>query len=162
MESVVDDALVNDVARIVVERVAPAELPMFATLSDAYLADPRPPESGPGGGGPLGFGVGDAVVLVTPVALMVANEVTQHLAGELARGAVARGKRAVRRLFRLDGKPAEPEDEETPVALTAEQWAQVRQIVVETALRGGLSADAAELMGDAVLGAGQAPPEPEQ
>jgi hypothetical protein len=159
MDSVVDDTLVRDMARIVVKQVAPAELPMFSTLSDAYLADLRAPRSGSGGSGPLGFGVGDAVELLTPVALMVATEVTQHLVGEFTRGAVARGRRAVthavRRLFRITGKSAEPEDEEAPVTLTAVQWAEVRRIAVETARRSGLSAEMAELMGDAVVGAGQ-------
>jgi hypothetical protein len=160
VEPEVDEGLVRDVARVVVARVAPAELLTFGVVSEAYLAGSRPRSGSGGGDGPLSFGAGDAVVLVTPVALMVANEVTRHLFDELVRDAVGRGRaamtRAVRRLFRIDGERADAAEEDPPVKLTASQWVKVRQIVVDAARRGGLPEETAELVGDAVVGAGQA------
>jgi hypothetical protein len=166
-----DESVVRELARAVVARVAPAELPAFRAVSDAYFADPRralaAPDGAAGSGKPLGFGVGDVVVLLSPVALMVANEAVQHVAGELARGAVVRGRRAVsnavRRLFGVRGKAGGDEQQvgqedaagEPRVELTPAQWAEVRRIVVAAAHRGGLPEETAQLVGDAVVGAGQ-------
>lgn len=99
MGSNTDEVLVADIARTVIATMAPAEKPIFGALSEAYFADPARALAGGGERGPLRMGDMGAVLLLTPVALAAATEVTQYLVGEVLRPAVARGGSAVRRLF---------------------------------------------------------------
>ncbi|MFC4532571.1 hypothetical protein [Sphaerisporangium dianthi] len=154
MDSDVDEVLVADIARTMVAEVRPAELPTFRAVSKAYFADPaRSLAGGNGGGGPLRIGDTGIVLLLTPVALAAATEVAQYLFSETIRPSVRRGGAAIRRLFRGAGTAAEPA--EVPVELTGEQWAQVHRIVVDVAHRCGVEHDMAQVMADAVVGAGR-------
>ncbi|MCO6003551.1 hypothetical protein NE236_00980 [Actinoallomurus purpureus] len=159
MSAGIDRTLVTDIARVVVAEVAPAELPTFRAVSEAYFADPARSLAGDRDRGPLQIGEAEVVVLVTPVALAVATEVTRYLFEEAIRPAVVKSGSAVRRLFGARGAADHPE--ERPVELTAEQWARVREIVVDVVSRCGGDADTAQIMADAVVGAGQRPKTPE-
>lgn len=153
MGSGVDQALVRDLSRVVVERVAPAELPSFRVLSDAYFARPeRPLVAGGGDGGPLDFGPGEVVALLSPVVLAAMSDVVQDLVKDLTRKGAKAGARAVRRLFRIGGKE---DDGEPAVTLSAEEWAGVRQAVLEAVRRKGVPDEVAARIADAVLDAGQ-------
>ena len=79
----VDDARVAELARAAVERAAPEELPLFRPTSAAFFEDPEALERRGGRDDMLGFGVESALVLVTPVALTVARDVLQFVAGQL-------------------------------------------------------------------------------
>jgi hypothetical protein len=154
--------LVTDIARVVVAEVAPAELPTFRAVSEAYFADPARALAGDRDRGPLQIGEAEVVVLVTPVALAVATEVTRYLFEEAIRPAVVKSGSAVRRLFGAGGAGGVADHpEERPVELTAEQWARVREIVVDVVSRCGGDTDTAQIMADAVVGAGQRPKAPE-
>jgi len=106
-----DEDLAGDLAHAIVARVAPAELRLFAVQREAYLAGVAPPAAGGARrGDPLAIGVGEvAVMLVTPVALAVATEVTDYLLRTAVRPAVGRAgagvASAVRRLFRGRAEP---------------------------------------------------------
>ena len=163
MDTDVNELLVRDISRVVVARVAPAENASFRVVSDAYFANAnRRVPSRDGGTEPLGWGVGEAVTLLTPIVLTAMTEAIQYLLVEIARTAVSRGRVAaagtIRRLFGLDRHPdgGDPSAETADLAveLTDHQWAAVRRIVVDVAQRSGLSEDKAALIGDAVLGAG--------
>jgi hypothetical protein len=83
-------ALVRDVARNVVVEMAPAELPLFPTVSDAWLADPEwALRQKRGGNAVLGFGA-ETLALLTPVAMYAVSEALKILA-EAARKAVSDG-----------------------------------------------------------------------
>jgi hypothetical protein len=164
VDSDVDELLVRDISRVVIARVAPAEKASFRAVSDAYFANAkRTAPSRDGGTGPLGWGAGEAVTLLTPIVLAAMTEAIQYLLVEIARTAVSRGRvaaaGAIRRLFGLKGHPngddSPAETADLAVELTDRQWAAVRRIVVDVAQRSGLSEDKAALIGDAVLGAGQ-------
>jgi hypothetical protein len=161
MSTNVDDGLVTDIARIMIAEAAPAELPIFGALSKAYFADSKRASAGGGDRGLLKIGDTGFVLLLTPVALAAATEVTQYLFGEVIRPAVARGGAAVRQLFGAEDSAEDPsvEPAEARVELTAEQWAEVRQVVVEVVHRCGLTDDVAQVMADAVVGAGHRPDE---
>jgi hypothetical protein len=139
--------------------VAPAELPTFRVVSKAYFADPVRALAGVGNSGPLGLGPAEPIVLLSPLVLAVATEVTRYLLAELVGPAVARGgsaaARTVRRLFGAGRDAQEQVTATEPVMeLTAEQWAYVRRIVVEVVSRSTSSEGMAQLMGDAVVGVG--------
>lgn len=159
MGSDIDETLVADVARVIVARVAPAELPVFRVVSKAYFADPARALGGVGSSGPLGLGATDAVMLLSPVTLAVATEVTRYLLSQIVIPAAVRGgaaaTRAVRRIFGVGSGAREPViAAESAMELTDAQWTHVRQIVVEVVGRCALSEDVAQLIGDAVVGIG--------
>jgi hypothetical protein len=137
----------------VVAAVAPEEIPLFRPLSDAYFDHPdrlprRPKDE------MLGFGVGEFVVPLTPVALMVVSETLVYLRGELAKsaarhaaGALEAELKALLRRFHTGDRPPE-----SVPALSPQQLAEVRRRVIERARRMGLSEARAGLLGDAVVG----------
>jgi hypothetical protein len=71
------DDLEADLAKAGVARVAANELPFFDVMRDEYELNPRRALSSKGGDDPLGFGVGEIGVLVTPIALKVAQQIQQ-------------------------------------------------------------------------------------
>jgi hypothetical protein len=146
------DDLVAALARATVARAAPEELPLFAPMSEAYLADPKALETGKGRDEMLGFGVDAAVVLVTPVALQVARDVLGFLHEQLRERAREHGEGAIDRLIaRLVGKKDDPAAETVP-ELTDAQLEQVRALAFEKARALKLSDSRAELLADSLVG----------
>ena len=85
-----EDELVIAVARDLVARTAPQELPLFRATSAAYLDDPeRVLRAKPQKDEVLGFRLEGVVVFLTPAALEVAKAVVSFLVGQV-RGAVAK------------------------------------------------------------------------
>ena len=153
--------LVAALARDAVASTAPEELPLFRRTSEAYFEDPERVLSSPDSKDEaLGFGVEQAVILVTPAALAVARSVVQYLSTEVG-GALKeevgpRIKDLVEGLFRRDDaapdadgatKAKKPE----PVPLTKEQLDEVYR-VANTVARRLLPADRASTLADAVVG----------
>ncbi|WP_433392871.1 hypothetical protein [Micromonospora sp. KLBMP9576] len=135
-------------ARTVVARVAPDELPAFDLLSAPYLTGVDTSVEGDR----LQFGVLEAVATVTPVVTLVCATVT----GALLRGAEGEleqlGGRATRGLFgalRRRPAPAPP----ASAAWTREQLAAVREVAVARAAALGVEPVLAGAIADAVVGA---------
>ena len=125
----------EELAELIVGQVAPEEQELFGVFSDVYRRDPRRFMAGGAGRDEmLGFGVGEAAALLTPVVLAAVGEVTRYLA-ELGLAGWLRRKR-------LDRD-----------ALSSEQLARVRQIVLEKCKRAGVAEDRSDLLADAVVGA---------
>ncbi|GID97536.1 hypothetical protein ACFQFC_08010 [Amorphoplanes digitatis] len=155
MSADLDEALLRELAEPLVAEFSPAEQgDLFLLLSDAYFADPsgfsrRDRDKALG---PLAFGLPELTVLLTPVLLAATNETVRYLVESAAERGTKVTAAALRRLFKR-GAAAEV----TPgpeLVLTAEQWSHVRQIVERVALKGGVPADQAELIADAVAGQG--------
>jgi hypothetical protein len=147
------DDLVAALARATVERAAPEELPLFAPLSEAYLADPKALEPGKRRDEMLGFGVDAAVLLVTPVALQVARDVLGFLHEQLRERAREQGEGAIDRIIaRLVGKKDGPAAVEDVPELTDAQLEQVRALALEKARSLKLSDAKAELLADSLVG----------
>lgn len=141
-----DDVQVEELARRVVSQVAPAELPMFAVLAKATLADPdRMTEERADVRERLGFGIGEATVLITPFAILAAREVVQYV----TKGALDAGKAAATRLLRRRTKSSGGAASRD---LPADQLEELRGIVLEKALQYGLTQPQAELLADAFAG----------
>jgi hypothetical protein len=150
---------VRSVVREVVAKVAPAELVLVDGLAqfDDAMAVRRLGGSG-GRREPLGFGLGELAALVTPVVWLVLDQTARKLAESAVDTSISGTRGWWRRMRHRTEEPlAIP-------PLTAEQLAEVRTRVVETASRRGLSAEEAEAVADAVvarlaLAATDTPPE---
>jgi hypothetical protein len=156
-EPAVDDRLVAELARSAISRAAPEELPLFPATSEAYFENPDA-LAAKGGDDMLGFGVGDALVLLTPVALAVSRDVLNFVLEQLRSQAREHGKEAidrlVSRLLSRDEKAAAetPAEEGEPPELTDEQLEEVRALAVEKARQLKLAPDKAELLADSLVG----------
>lgn len=133
-------------ARTVVARLAPEELPAFDVLAAPYLTGVDTSTDG----GRLEFGVLDAVATVTPVVTLVCATVT----GALLRGAEGEleqlGGRATHGLFgALRRRPAPPPSAE----FSREQLARVRGVASARATALGVEPALAAAIADAVVGA---------
>jgi hypothetical protein len=153
-----DETLVRELAEPLVAQFSPAEQgELFEVLSEAHFADPQAFTRQDPDRGPLAFGLPELSVLLTPVFLAAMNEVIRYVvAAAMAKGAKVTIS-AIRRLFRRGPAPGPgPESGAEPALdLTPEQWSEVRQIVERVARSGGVSADQAHLMADAVVGQGR-------
>jgi hypothetical protein len=153
------DDLQGELAKAGISAVASEELLLFDAMRAAYERNPQRAIQLRNKDDPLGFGVGEAVVLVTPTALKVASlvidEITQYAGKTLAQrglpGVVALFRRIVRR---VRGKTtSSPRSKlRSPIPLDEDQLERVRRIALATAEESGLPADRAGLLADAVVG----------
>ncbi|NLU65948.1 hypothetical protein [Streptomyces sp. HNM0574] len=137
---------VRDVVRAVVTDTAAEELPLVDALSvydDATVVrrlGRRKPRRDP-----LGFGLGEIAVLVTPVVWLVLDQAARQFTDLAVQTGLAR----VRALFdRLRRRPSPPV---LVPALTREQLAEVHRRVRESAQQKGLDAERAASVADSVI-----------
>lgn len=165
-----DRALVEDLARSVLEQAAPEELVIFEDTAEEYFRDPDAVLDPKRRDEAVGFGLD--VALLTPYVLAVATPVLTFL---LNAAADAAKKEAipvvgdlVRRLFRrfrrddyaADDAPDDAPDEagkarpagEGPVALTPEQADRVREVAMARAADLGLPEQTQRLLAESVVG----------
>ena len=141
------DESAEQLARSVVQRVAPEENEIFDAVAVAYRRDPQRLARGASRDEMLGFGVDAAMALLTPIALGAAAEVVRYLAVESA-GALEVRPRLQRILRRRDKRREVP----APAALDPAKRAAVREIVLEKCRQAGVEPERAELVADAVVG----------
>ncbi|AHH97416.1 hypothetical protein KALB_4052 [Kutzneria albida DSM 43870] len=141
-----DATTVYDAVHDVVAEVAREELPLVTGLAgfDEATVIRRLSRHG-GRREPLGFGLGDVAVLVTPVVWLVLDQTAKKVAGSAVDGATKGTKALLRKVFRRRTAPA------VMPALTREQLAEVRQRILETAAQRGLPAERAETIADVVV-----------
>jgi len=164
------ESAVRTLAGEVIERAAPEETVFFAAACDRFLARARRAEAAPGGAGSrrmraargggdddlLGYGVGEAVALLTPVVLFIASAVVQRLAERTGDALVDRGSVAGRRLFRrLVRRNRKPEPQTTAaapaLAVRREQLPELRRLVQEAAAGAGLGEERTQRVVQAFL-----------
>jgi hypothetical protein len=163
-EQAIDDAVVAQLARAAVAQAAPEELPLFRATSEAYFEDPQSLTRERSGDEMLGFGVEDALVLVTPVALTVAREVLEFIVDEVSGHARDAGRevigRIADRLLRRGGSASTaaggggsaPAPAPEPPDLTDAQLQQVRALALEKAQQLALPPEKASLLADSLVG----------
>ncbi len=153
--AVVDRALVEELARSVLEQAAPEELVIFEETAQEYFDDPQAVLDPKRRDEAVGFGLD--VALLTPYVLAVATPVLTFLLDAVVTAAKSEAKPVVgdlvRRLFRrLRPGPDPGPADDAPVALTAEQSAQVREVALARATDLGLPEAQARLLADSVVG----------
>jgi hypothetical protein len=131
-------------------------LRLFRSLSEAYFKDPdevlagRPPKDDI-----LGFGGGDAVPFLTPMALAVMTEVLQYVGERVIKTAKEEGAElasdAVKRLFKKF-QAEEQGSPKRPPRLPQEHMIQIHQIVLEKARQLRLSEAQSDVLAKAVVG----------
>jgi hypothetical protein len=146
-------ALINEVARDIVQEATPEELPLFRMTSTAFFRDPeralhpsgRDEET-------LGFGAEVATALA-PVILAATTEVVRYLVGEMKKSLQEQSSGAINdlvkrlfRRFRTPGTTVQP-----AVVLTPSQLAEVRRRTLERAHQFKLSPAQAEHLADAMI-----------
>lgn len=145
-----DESLLIELAQPLVAEFAPAEDgELFEILSEAHFARPEAFAEADHRTGPLAFGLPEFTVLLTPVMLAAMAEVVRYVVDKAMDKGTEVSAKGIRRLFRRQGEPAEP-----PITLTSGQLAEVHRIVLDVAERGGVSAEQAQLIADAVIGRG--------
>jgi hypothetical protein len=147
--------LIADVARDVVAQIAPEELPLFRATSVAYFKNPdklvkkqmRKDEM-------LGFGVGEAVSLLTPTVLVVVAEAVTFVTAEVKKSIATESAGLISDLVKKQFKKFQPEEKkagDNPPPLTLEQIAQVRKLAYQRFLQLKLSDAQANRLADAVV-----------
>jgi hypothetical protein len=164
MTNVENSQLIADVARNIVAQTEPGELRLFQAISTEYFK--RPAEVNKNNRGKdelLGFGIGDAVPLVTPAMLVVMTQIVAFLTEVVRQSFVEESAnlinervRSMFKKFRHEGE----RDELAPAPLTREQLAQVHKHAYEKFLELKLSGTRATYLADAVVASLIAAPEP--
>ncbi len=121
---------VADVARSLIEQIAPQELPLFRATSAAYFKNPRRALGGQSGRDEmLGFGSGDEVTFVTPIILVAATKVVAFASGSTSQEAHKKGLSGLLGSFMRKQQQNEPQ---TLGPLTAEKVADARELAIAT------------------------------
>jgi hypothetical protein len=156
-----DHQLIAEIARLQIAEIAPHELPLFRTTSEAYFRDPSRLQQAPKGGDMLGFGVGSAVTFLTPVVLSVVGDVVVFLATELTKQVKQESSSAISSLIKQlfkhapgapdSGKPAAPASDQTRPTLSTQQLDRVYQLARDKALTLQLSEAQAQQLADSLV-----------
>jgi len=155
MTNVENNQLIADVARNVIAQTEPGELPLFQSISMEYFKRPTAANKKKRGKDELlGFGIGDAVSLVTPAMLVVMTQVVVFLT-EVVRQSVVEESASlinerVRRMFKKFLQEG-TRDELAPAPLTREQLVLVHKQAYEKFLELKLSGTRANYLADAVV-----------
>jgi hypothetical protein len=157
MSAEVDDALVRELTEPLVADLSPAEQgELFDLLSEAHFASPEAYANRARASDPLTFGLPELTVLLTPVVLAAMKEVVGYIIAVAMSKGVRVTAGAIRRLLgRRRGAVAPDPVDGDDLVLSDTQWAEIHRIVEQVAAKGGVPADQAELMADAVVGRGR-------
>lgn len=151
-----DDVLVTSWTKAVVKSAAPAELPMFNATSRAYRAGKLtawPTKAGKGDD-LLGFGIGEAAILVTPVLMALVDGVVKTLLEEASN---KMSEMVSDLVGRLRGR-FDTESEKVPPRLTEQQLQHLRSVGHDCAEKLALPADQASSLVEHMIAAIAAPP----
>ena len=164
--------LVAEVARDAVAQLSPQELPLFVASSRAFFKDPDAIQVD-GRDEMIGFGVGEAAGMISPVVLAVTLEVVRSVAEQIKEtlkeesgGLTAEWVRLVFKKYRpsqkeeqvsggTDIKAESPKTKAAsalPAPLTPQQLAAVRQAALKKARQLKLPESKAKILADAIVG----------
>ena len=156
MNDSTQNQIAADVARDLVRELAPEEIPLFRANSEAYFKNPQEVlKEHTGEDEMLGFGTGEVISLLTPVALAVSVEVVKFVAEEAKKSFKAEGSSTINDLVKSMFKkfrPAEEKKEKPPeTQLTLEQLKEVHKIAFAKGRQLKLSELRANRLADALV-----------
>jgi hypothetical protein len=149
----VDGQLIEDLARNLIEDLAPQELPIYRATSKAFLENPdhvtkrqwtREEK--------LGFGLPEATVFLTPVVLAVTTAVVKFFVETVKEAIKNQTVEEITALVRklILRRPSSAEKD--AYALSREELGKVRELVLRTALDLKVSEPQAEILANAIVG----------
>jgi hypothetical protein len=147
------DQLAAEIGRDIVARAAPQELPLYRSISAAYLQSPSDASSKSiNREETLGFGVAEAVTYLTPVALPVLSAVLKFLADEIKSSIHDQHLvgDTLKKLFSKNKSPASQDS--SKILLTRDQLERVRKLAFEKARELNLKSKEASLLADSIIG----------
>jgi hypothetical protein len=147
------DRLAAEIGRDIVSRAAPQELPLYRSISSAYLQSPSEASGKPNNREEiLGFGAAEAITYLTPVALPVLSTILKFLAEEIKSSIHDQHLvgDALKKLFSKN-KSATPQAP-SEVLLTRGQLEHVRKLAFEKARELNLKSKEASLLADSIVG----------
>lgn len=144
--------LIQEISKDIVIVVAPEEMDLFDELVMEYFQDPTPPNvSESQKDDPLGFGIEETLIAVTPAAAAVANIVINHILTEFIKITESESAEAVKRKIKALFTP-EIKDQTDPVPLTKEQLENIKKLARLQAIRRGVKPDRAEKIANELIG----------
>jgi hypothetical protein len=143
------DEVVRELSKQLVEQFAPEELEMFDELYEEYQKHPTPPAVGPRADDPLGSGLGELIVAVTPAASAMATAVVTFVLSEVLKAAQDESSEKIKARVKALFNP-KPKEKMTP--LTQEQLDRVQKLAAKRAVDFGLSPEKAKKMSLALIG----------
>jgi len=153
MQQITQQQATTNLARMVIEQLAPQELPLFRTTSEAFFQNPDAAmRSQAGKDELLGFGMAEAVTYLSPVTLIVAQQVVEF-AMEPAKDSIQQGIGGlIARIFVKVGLVRKPDVAGTIQPLTPSQLARARELAIETLHRYNFPKDKSDLVADTLIG----------
>ena len=155
----VDRTAVTAMSRELLSQVAPGEMPLFTSVSRSYFAGSIPTRGHGNKDDLLGFGVGEAVVMLSPFVLRFAEDVwksCEEQATKSASGVVIEVFRRIRARFGGDKKEAAP----APPSLSTEELQYVRSVGRRCVANFDLSEEQKNLLVESLVGSLAVPEQP--
>ncbi len=153
MQQITQQQATTDLALMVIEQLAPQELPLFRETSEAFFRNPDAAmRSQVGKDEMLGFGMGEAVTFISPLVIFVAQKVIEF-AMEPSKESIQQqfGDRVIRILVKI-GLAKKPDVVGSIQPLTPSQLARARQLAIETLHQYNFPKDKRDLVADALIG----------
>lgn len=150
-ESVEERALVEELSRGMVAKIAPEEVDLFDELMQEYFENPEPPDpTATASEEKLGFGLGGVLVAVTPAAAAVVGKVLEYLVKEIIKTVNEEAPKIVMERLKVLFFPKEKDGGALP--LTTDQLKQIHDLAYEQALVFGVAVNQAQVMAKAMVG----------
>lgn len=142
---------IYEISKDVVSQVAPEEMDLFDELLQQYFENLQPPPQSPPIDDPLGSGLAEIMVAATPAAAAMASAVLGFIVGEVIKVTKEESASLIRKKIHDLFDPKESSEGSPP--LTKEQLELVKKLARKQASRFGFTADKAEMMANALIGA---------
>ena len=143
------DQFVREVSKQLVSKFAPEELEIFDELYSDYQKHPVPPQAERGADDPLGSGLGEVIVAVTPAASAMATAVVSFVVSEVIKASQAEASETIKSKVKAVFNPKAPEN---AAPLSPDQLEKVRKLAAKRAVDFGLSPEKAKQMSLALVG----------
>jgi hypothetical protein len=143
------DQYVQELSRQLVSQFAPEELEIFDELHRYYKTHPTGLSSAPSADDPLGSGLGEMIVAVTPAASAMAAAVVAFVVSEVLKASQEEASEKIKAKVKAIFNPKAPVK---AAPLSPEQLEKVRRLAAKRAVDFGLSQEQAKQMSLALLG----------
>lgn len=144
--------LIINIARNLVVKVVPQEVPLFRATSQAFFENPQKVlEKQKSEDVALGFGLEAGSIFLTPAVLAIVTQVITFIAGEIKDAVKKEVGSSIAHYIKKLIHP-DPERTQTPAPLSIEQLRRVRQLAMDKARQLNVPEEKVQLLVSALLG----------